>query len=204
MLTSKKDLFADYGVSKPQKSVDPKTRRLQLEKEFFEAADNLRRKTEALLEIKRDKLYLQVSETWEEYCAQIFGQSVEAVRLQFRALDIEDELKNPHNVVTPPLSEKDLSPVSKKLARLPGSAEVIVSAAKEVLKDNPKASAVEIESAIKARRLPEKVKGIKVNMTTPEDEAAELFANVIKRIGNNRKNLKFLQALDEWLEESGL
>lgn len=71
-------------------------------------------------------------------------------------------------------------------------------AMRKVLKNSRKPSAVADKTESK------KAKGIIMDRITPEDQAAELFEDIDTRIRANKKNLKFLQALDEWLTESGL
>jgi len=185
----------DYVGKKPSK-VDPRARRLQLEKEFFEAATNLVEKTKALEEIKRDKLYRQVCETWEEYCDQILGQSAESVRLAIRALNISEKLakatlisegsKSPQCGESV-LSEKDL----RKMARLPDQeVEELLSV------DLP-----DLSEKIAAKTKARKPKG---GFTMTDKElATDIWKKLIARLEAQRHNPGFVKALDEWLTESG-
>jgi hypothetical protein len=175
MLTSKKNLFGDYGVSKPQKQLS------ELEKEeeiigrgkatFIEVG-------EALARVRDKKLYLDTSyQTWPEYYERRWGFKKTYVYNVIAASEEALKLPEPERPKNEWKARKSLQIRQKN------------SAIAEIQPQN--------KPVIKPRE-------IEVNLTTPEDEAADLLADVIKRIRNNGKNLKFLRALDEWLEESGL
>jgi hypothetical protein len=184
-------------VKREEVRVDPRTRRLELEKDFFEAAANLVQKTKALEEIKRDKLYRQVCETWEEYCDQILHQSASAVRLALKAFGISEKLTSA--AVAPEslkslqsnesvLSEKDL----RKMARLPDQeVEVLLDGD---LVDLPN----KIADKTKARK-PQKREFAK----TDKELATDIWGKLIARLEAQKHNTGFVKALDEWLTESG-
>jgi hypothetical protein len=177
MLTSKKNLFADYGVSKPQKQLSELE---QLEEIIGRGRQSFVEVGEALARIRDEKLYLEKYSTFAEYCER---------RWSFKKTYAYDLIAASGEALKLPEAER---PKTEREARKSLKIKTTMSA-----------MADKKPESVPTSKLSSK-KGIKVSMTTPEDEAAELLADVIKRIRNNGDNVKFLQALSEWLEESGL
>jgi hypothetical protein len=170
MLTSKKNLFADYGV---------RTQKQLSELERFEEIIGRGRQSfievgEALAQIRDKKLYLERYGTFQEYCER---------RWSFKKTYVYDLIAAGEKALELPESER---PKTERSMR-------------KVLKiRRTSAMAEEYQESVPTSKLSSK------NGITAEDKAAELLADIINRIRDNRNNLKFLQALDEWLEESGL
>lgn len=177
MLTSKKNLFADFGVSKSQSKDRLEELESQIRQNFFKAA-------EALREIKENKLYLQVAETWEQYCAERLGRSIEAVRLQIKALEI-DEKSN--QMVESPLSEKDLPPIGLSSRQ-----------DKKHIKDLRK------QARTPAKKSPQKPKEIEVEMADDKQRTKRWSQAMTKlNAAKDRDDEGFLEAIEKLLEDWG-
>lgn len=164
MLTSKKNLFADFGVSKPTL-----TELEKLEDIIARGKQSFVEVGEALMQVRDKKLYTERYGTFAEYCEQRWGFKKSHVYRLMEASEEALKLPEPER----PKTEKE---------------------ARKVLKIRRTSPRGDIQPK----------KEIVMDRITPEDQAAELFADIEERIRDNRENLKFLQALDKWLKESGL